>query len=94
MAYDPKHDEMIGTFASSHALIVTDAASGRIKRVVATEPWGLRYPRGIALHPDGAHYAVSGGWQGIYLIERGTHRISWERTLHPLLFDHSHMTVA
>ncbi len=92
MAYDPGSDETIGTFASSHSLIVVDAPSGRIKRVIGTERYGLRYPRGIVLHPDGRHYAVSGGWQGIYLFRRGTHEIVWERTLHPLLFDHSHMT--
>lgn len=93
VAYDPVHDEMIATFASSHSLVVLDAASGRIKRTIGTERLGLRYPRGIGLHPDGKHYAVSGGWQGIYLFRRGAHEIAWDRTLHPLLFDHSHMTV-
>lgn len=92
IAYDPVNDEMIGTFASSHSLVVVDAPSGRIKRAIGTERYGLRYPRGIVMHPDGRHYAVSGGWQGIYLFKRGTHEIVWERTLHPLLFDHSHMT--
>ncbi len=93
VVYDPVHDEMIVTFGTSHTLIVFGAADGRVRKLLRLDRLGLRYPRGIGLHPDGEHYAVSGGWQGIYLFRRGAHVIARDRTLHPLLFDHSHMTV-
>ena len=92
--YDPDHDETIVTFASSHRVIVFDAANGRIKKIIPTDSLGLRYPKGIALHPDGAHYAVSGSWRGIHLFRRGSHEIQLERALHSLFFDHSHMAIA
>lgn len=91
--YDPRHDEVLVTFASSHAVIAFAAVGGAVRRVIRTDRLGLRYPRGIALHPDGEHYVVSGSWQGIYQFRRGTHAVSWERNLHPVLFDHSHLTL-
>ncbi len=94
VVYDPAADEMLATFTSSHAVMVTDGADGRVKRLIETERHGLRYPRGIALHPDGAHYAVSGSWQDILLFRRGTHEPAPERALRATFFDHSHMTVA
>ena len=92
IAYDPPHDEMLVTFTTSHALIVFAADSGRVKRVIHTDRLGLRYPRGVALHPDGAHYAVSGGWQGLIQFRRGEHALVPGRALFPVFFDHSHLT--
>lgn len=92
--YDPEHDEMIVSFASSHNVIVFAAASGRIRKIVRTDRLGLRYPRGLALHPDGAHYAVSGSWRGLHLFRRGSHEHTVARALHTVFFDHSHLAVA
>ncbi len=88
--YDPTHDEVIATFATSHCLIVY-AGGGGIKRVIHTDRFGLRYPRGIALHPDGHHYAVAGSWQGLHVLERGNHTPVPERAIHAVFFDHSHL---
>ena len=93
IVYDPDHDEVIVTFASSHRVIAFDAASGGIKTIVETDRLGLRYPRGLALHPDGAHYAVSGSWRGIQLFRRGSHEPSLARAMHAVFFDHSHLAI-
>jgi len=91
-AYDPVHDEMLVTFGTSHTLIAFAAADGRVKDVLRLDRLGLRYPRGVVLHPDGEHFAVSGGWQGIHLFRRGTHAAVPARALHPVFFDHSHLS--
>jgi hypothetical protein len=94
IVFDPVHDEMLTTFTSSHVVMVTDGETGALKRVVHADAFGLRYPRGVALHPDGEHYAVSGSWQDIVLFRRGSHEMVPERALRAVFFDHSHMTVA
>lgn len=91
IVYDPAQDEFLVTFASSHTVIAFAGADAAVKRIVRTDRLGLRFPRGIALHPDGAHYAVTGGWQGLYLFRRGSHEVAWERCLHPVFFEHSHL---
>ena len=94
LVYDPRHDEMIVTFASSHTVIVFAAESGSVRNIIRTDRLGLRYPRGIALHPDGEHYAVSGSWRGILLFRRGSHVADAARALHAVFFDHSHLAIA
>lgn len=91
-AYDPAHDEVIATFASSHVLAVVDAKSFDLKRVVATDKIGLQHPRGIALHPDGRRYAVSGSWAGLYFFARGSHAHDAAATWNEAFFNHSHIT--
>ena len=91
MAYDPLADEMLVTFTSSHAVGVFAGSDGRVKQVFSTEPLGLRYPRGIALHPDGVHYAVSGSWRDLTLFRRGTHAPA--RSIYAVLFEHSHLAI-
>ena len=92
--YDPRHDEFLATMATSHCLLVVAGEDGRLKRVIRTDPLGLRYPRGIALHPDGEHYVVSGSWRGLHQFQRGSHRPRPECTRHVVFFDHSHIAVA
>lgn len=94
VVYDAAHDEMIATFPTSHAVLVVGGADGRVRRILRTDRLGLRYPRGLVLHPDGIHYAVAGSWGTLMLFRRGEHRPVPERTLHTLFFDHSHMAVA
>jgi hypothetical protein len=91
--YDPQSDEFIATFTSSHAVGVFGAADGRVKRTIQTDRLGLRYPRGLALHPDGMHYAVSGSWRDLLLFRRGTHEPAAGRAIYAVLFEHSHLTI-
>ncbi len=93
IVYDPDYDEMLVTFGTSHTLIAFDASSGGVRKLLRLDRLGLRYPRGVVLHPDGKHFAVSGGWQGIHLFRRGTHEPVPSRALHTVFFDHSHLTV-
>jgi hypothetical protein len=93
IVYDPRHDEMLVTFGTSHTLIAFGASDGGIRKFLRLDRLGLRYPRGVVLHPDGEHFAVSGGWQGIQLFRRGTHEPVPSRALHTVFFDHSHLTV-
>ncbi|MBU0498721.1 MAG: DUF1513 domain-containing protein [Gammaproteobacteria bacterium] len=92
--YDPRHDEVIATFVDSHAVLVFSGGSGQLKRVIRTDALGLRYPRGVVLHPDGIHYAVSGSWTGIHLFRRGSHEHLADRAIHSVFFNHSHLSVA
>lgn len=94
LVYDPRHDEAIVTFASSHRLAVVDAKSFVIKRLIATDGFGLYFPRGIAFHPDGRRYVVSGSWSGLYFIARGSHQVDRAATWHEMFFHHSHITAA
>jgi hypothetical protein len=89
--YDSQHDEFIATFTTSSTVIVFAGDSGAVRKVTQTEPLGLRYPRGIALHPDGIHYAVSGAWDNLVLFERGTHAHAPGRTIFLALYEHSHI---
>ena len=89
--YDPRHDEVIATFTSSSTLIVFSGADGAVRSLVRTEPHGVRNPRGLALHPDGRHYAVSGDWDNLLLVERGTHAVASARTIFLPLYGHSHI---
>lgn len=93
VVWDPVHDEAIATFPTSHTVVVAGGADGRVRRIVRTDRLGIRYPRGLVLHPDGIHYAVAGSWGALMLFRRGDHEPVFERTLHTLFFDHSHMAV-
>lgn len=92
--YDPPHDEVIATFVNSHALLIFSGATGQLKRAIRTDALGLRYPRGVVLHPDGIHYAVSGSWADIHLFRRGSHEHQAGRAIHGIFFNHSHLSVA
>jgi len=92
ITYDPVHDEVIASFTTSNYLLVLAGADGSLKRAIETTTMGLRLPRGIVLHPDGLHYAVGGGWNDIYLFERGSHRLVRERCQYTYNFEHSHIT--
>jgi hypothetical protein len=92
VAYDPLHDEAIATFASSHTIAVVDAKSFELKRVFRTDGHGLAFPRGIALHPDGRRYVISGSWQGLYYFARGSHELDRAATWEEVFFHHSHIT--
>ena len=94
IVYDPVHDEALITYPTSHAVAVIEAGNGSIKRIIRTDRLGLQRPRGIALLPDRAHYAVSGHWRDIYVFRRGTHELRREACRYASLFGHSHLTVA
>lgn len=90
---DPAHDEFIATFTSSNTVGVI-GADGIVRRWIATDRLGLRWPRGIALLPDGVHYAVSGDWSNVFVFRRGSHELRREASSYETLFGHSHLAVA
>lgn len=92
VAYDALYDEVIATFASSHTIAVIDARTFELKRVFRTDHFGLVFPRGIALHPDGRHYVISGSWAGLYYFARGKHEVNKAATWNEVFFHHSHIT--
>ena len=94
IVYDPAHDQVIATFTSSHAVIAFDGASGLVKATIRTDRLGLRYPRGVALHPDGAHYVVSGSWSDLFTFRRADHQLARPRCRYETFFEHSHLTIA
>lgn len=94
LVLDPRYGEVIVTYPSSQAVVVVDAGTGVVRRVLRTTVWGLSRPRGVALLPDGEHYVVSGNWRGILVLRRGEHRPVLERSRLDLpLFGHSHVSV-
>lgn len=94
LVFDPRHGEVIATFPSAHALVVVDARTGSVRRVIGTSAFGLARPRGVGLLPDGRHYVVSGHWRGLLVLRRGEHRPVFERSRLDLpLFGHSHLSV-
>jgi len=93
ITYDPSHDQAIATFPGANRVVVFAGSDGAIVREIDTAATGgLRLPRGLALHPDGVHYAVAGAYNDVALFRRGTHERVPERTVYTLLFGHSHMT--
>jgi hypothetical protein len=94
IVYDPKADQAIATYPSSHRVMVFDGASGAVLREFDTRPMGLEYPCGVTLMPDGAHYAIAGYWRNLFVFERGSHRLLRERCLYPVFYGHSHITAA
>ncbi len=91
--YDPRHDEFLVTYTSSHRIAVIDAGTRAVKQVIASDRLGLHYPRGIQLLPDGKRYAVSGSWRNLHLFHRGTHSPDPQGVHHETWFGHSHLTV-
>jgi hypothetical protein len=94
IVYDPAHDQVIATFTSSHAVIAFDGATGAVKATIRTDRLGLRYPRGVALHPDGIHYVVSGSWSDLFTFRRADHQVVRPRCHYETFFEHSHLTIA
>jgi hypothetical protein len=94
LVYDPVHDEVIASYPSRHAIIVFAGEDGRVRRVLRTDQLGLRQPRGVVLHPDGVHYAVSGYWQDVMVFTRGQHQPVPARHRRAVLFGHSHLAVS
>ena len=62
------------------------------KRLIRTDRFGLTFPRGLALHPDGERYAVSGSWSGLFYFRRGTHELDRAAGWSQIFFHHSHIT--
>ncbi|MBB6182377.1 DUF1513 domain-containing protein [Pseudorhizobium flavum] len=91
--YDERNDEAIATYPTTHRVMAFDGASGAVTAVLDTSKMGLRYPCGIALLPDGAHYAVTGYWENLFVFERRTHRLVRELCQYPVFFGHSHISV-
>jgi hypothetical protein len=76
--YDARNDQVIATYPSSHRLMVFDGASGEVLHSLDTRKMGMRFPCGVTLLPDGAHYAVTGYWENLFVFERGTHKLNRE----------------
>ena len=74
--------------------IAFDAASGAVKHVMHTDRMGLRRPRGLALHPDGVHYVVSGSRENVFVFRRASHDLVREACRYEVLFDHGHLAIA
>ena len=91
--YDPVYDEAIVTYTSANVIAIIDGKSRQIKKIIRTDSLGLHHPRGVQLHPDGIHYAVSGSWRDIYLFKRGKHELNRLRCLYETFYDHSHLSV-
>lgn len=89
--YDPRYDEFIVTYTSSHRIVVVAARNGAIKQVIKTDHLGIHYPRGIQLLADNVHYAISGSWRNIRLFTRGKHNPANIR--YEAFLGHSHMSV-
>ncbi len=94
IVYEPTHDEMLVTYVASHTVIAFDAASGAVKHVMPTDHLGLCRPHGLALHPDGVHYVVTGSWENVFVFRRASHELVREACRYELLFDHSHLAIA
>jgi hypothetical protein len=88
---DPVHDEVIATYTSSNTIAVV-GGDGVLRRLIATDVLGLRWPRGLALLPDGEHYAVAGDWENIFVFRRGSHELVREACRYDTLYGHSHLT--
>jgi len=93
--YDPKYDQFIVTYTSSHRILVVDAMRFEVKHVIKTDQYGVLYPRGIQLLPDNIHYAVSGSWRNIKIFKRGSHQSleGAQGIRYETFFGHSHMSV-
>jgi len=89
--YEPDNDEILASFPSAHNFAVFDATSGRLKKLIRTDNIGLRHPCGLALHPDGKHYIVTGYWRNMYVFKRGSHALNRDACQYISLFGHSHI---
>ncbi len=94
IAYDPLGHQFMATHPSAHTVVVVDATSGDIAGVVDTRTWGLAYPCGLALHPDGQTYLVAGAFADVITFDRLTHLPVEGRSYRLDGFQHSHMVVA
>lgn len=75
-------------------MIAFEGATGAVKATIRTDRPGLRYPRGVALHPDGVHYVVSGSWSDPFTFRRADHEVVRPRRHYETFFEHSHLTIA
>ena len=64
------------------------------KVTIRTDRLGLRYPRGVALHPDGVHYVVWGSWSDLFTFRRADHEVVRPRRHYETFFEHSYLTIA
>lgn len=94
LVFDARFGEILVTFPSAQALVIIDARSHTIRRILRTTAFGLSRPRGVGLLPDGQHYVVSGNWRGLLVMRRGEHRPVFARSrLDVPFFGHSHLSI-
>ena len=91
--YEPEYNEILATYPSSNALMIFDASNGHLKKHIRTDQLGLRFPCGLALHPDNKHYIVTGHWRNMYVFKRGNHIVNRDACEYVSLFGHSHIAV-
>ncbi len=94
IVHDPVHEEVIATFPSSHAVVVVDARRAEIRRVIPSRAFGISWPCGIALHPDGERYLLAGSFENLVAVRRGSHELDPRGRHYLPLFRHSHIAVA
>ncbi len=92
--HDARHAQVIVTFPSTHCVMIADARTGEITRVLRTDAMGLRYPCGLALHPDGRRYVVTGSFENVFLFDRASHALDRTACRYLPLFRHSHVAIA
>ena len=94
ITYDPVHDEVLATFPGSGSVVAFSGSDGSVRHVTHTGELGLSVPRGIALHPDGRHYAVGGNMANVFVFERGSHEMAGDLSFYTPVYKHSHLTAA
>lgn len=90
---DPISDEVLMTFPATHRIAIFDGATGAMKKLIATDAMGLRWPCGAALSPDGSRWYVSGYWTGLLTMRTGSHLVESVCPT-PRWWGHSHTVIA
>lgn len=94
IVYDPAYDQIIASFPSSHRVIAIDRQSLSVRASINTREFGLTYPCGVALLPDGENYVVTGSFENLAVVRRDDHRPEPQKSLQIRLFRHSHIAIA
>ncbi len=84
------------SYPSTHQLMVFDV---RAPEAIVESPRHAHRRHALSLAasrllPDGAHYAVTGHWENMFVLERGSHRLVRELRRYPMFFGHSYITSA
>jgi len=90
---DATHHEILVALAARNAIAVV-GQDGRLRRIVDVGAHGCISPSGLG-HVSPRHYAVAGHLQGVFVLERGTHRFVPEMSAPDIdVGGHSHLSAA
>ncbi|HVZ02730.1 MAG TPA: DUF1513 domain-containing protein [Dongiaceae bacterium] len=92
VVYDPKADEVLMTFPATHRVAIFDGGTGSLKKLIATDALGLRWPCGAALASDGTRWHISGYWNGLLTLRTGSHLVETVSPM-PKWWGHSHTVI-